>query len=59
VEVSVDGEARDAAVRSGLNDLFLRADADTRTVTIDGLDEGTTICIDTIEVGPQVMGEAW
>jgi hypothetical protein len=59
VEISVDGRTRTEAVRSGLNELFLRSEADASTVTIDGLAAGTIVCIDTIEVGPQVLGPSW
>ena len=43
-------------VRSGLNNLYLRLEGGFDHVTIDGLTPGTTLCVDTIEVGQPEPG---
>ncbi|WP_299929819.1 hypothetical protein [uncultured Nocardioides sp.] len=58
-QVTLDGTTRQESVRPGLNNLYLRAEGDPGTVRIDGLEPGTTLCIDVVEVGPQVLGPAW
>jgi hypothetical protein len=58
-EITFEGMTRQEAVRAGLNNLYLRVTGDPREVRIDGLEPGTTLCVDTVEVGPQVMGPAW
>ncbi|MBD3925923.1 hypothetical protein IEZ26_14955 [Nocardioides cavernae] len=44
------------SVRSGLNNLYLRLEGGFDHVTIDGLDPGTTLCVDTVEVGQPEPG---
>lgn len=56
VEITVDGDTREESVRPGLNNLFLRSDGDVEEVRLAGLEPETTVCIDVIEVGPQVLG---
>ena len=43
-------------MRSGLNNLYLRLDGGFDHVMIDGLDPGTTLCVDAIEVGQPEPG---
>jgi hypothetical protein len=59
IEVTMDGETREESVRPGLNDLYISSDRDVDEVTIDGLTDGTTLCVDVVEVGPQVLGQPW
>lgn len=58
-QVSFDGKTRQESVRPGLNNLYLRAEGEPGEVRIDGLEPGTILCVDAIEVGPQVLGPAW
>ena len=51
IEVSAGGNSVQARVRRGLNSLFVNLDGTYSHVTITGLDPGTTLCVDTIEVG--------
>ncbi len=48
----------DVSLRSGLNDLFLRVEDAFDSVRIDGVEPGTTVCVDTIEVGRTRVGGA-
>ena len=56
VQVSAGSERVDANVQAGLNSLYVRLDGTFDTVRIDGLDNGTTLCVDTIEVGQPAPG---
>ncbi len=54
IEVSAGGSTVEAQVRRGLNSLFVNIDGPFSHVSIAGLDPGTTLCVDTIEVGDPV-----
>lgn len=56
VRVTAGGEHVSTVVDSGLNSLFVKMEGSFRSVHIDGLDPGTVLCVDTIEVGPPVAG---
>ena len=56
VTVSAGTTSVRTRVRSGLNNLYLRLDGGFDHVMIDGLDPGTTLCVDTIEVGQPEPG---
>ena len=58
-QVTFDGKTRQESVRPGLNNLYLRTEGDPGEVRIDGLEPGTTLCVDAVEVGPQTLGPAW
>ncbi len=57
VTVSAGGSRIDTEVQSGLNTLYVMLDATFDEVRIDGLDEGVTLCVDSIIVGQPVPGE--
>ena len=57
--MTFDGKMRQESVRPGLNNLYLRTEGDPGEVRIDGLEPGTTLCVDAVEVGPQTLGPAW
>lgn len=58
VEVSAGSDRVSATVEAGLNNLYVKVDGGAfDTVTIDGLDAGASMCVDTIEVGQPVPGE--
>ena len=57
VTVSAGGNHLDTDVRSGLNTLYVRLDGTFDEVRIDGLDEGVSLCVDSIIVGQPVPGE--
>ena len=56
VTVSAGTTSVRTRVRSGLNNLYLRLDGGFDHVMIDGLDPGTTLCVDTVEVGQPEPG---
>jgi hypothetical protein len=56
VEVIADGERIESRVEAGLNSLYVKVDGTFDSVRIDGLDRGTTLCVDTIEVGQPAPG---
>jgi hypothetical protein len=56
VTVTAGQNRVETSVRSGLNNLYLRLEGGFDHVTIDGLDPGTTLCVDTVEVGQPVPG---
>jgi hypothetical protein len=56
VTVTAGQNRVETSVRSGLNNLYLRLEGGFDHVTIDGLDPGTTLCIDTVEVGQPEPG---
>lgn len=46
------GQSRvETRIRTGLHTLFVRADGEFDSITITGLDAGTTMCVDRIDVG--------
>lgn len=56
VTVAAGQNRVETSVRSGLNNLYLRLEGGFDHVTIDGLDPGTTLCVDVIEVGQPEPG---
>lgn len=56
VTVTAGQNRVETSVRRGLNNLYLRLDGGFDHVTIDGLDPGTTLCVDTVEVGQPEPG---
>jgi hypothetical protein len=56
VRVSAGSDHVDATVQAGLNSLYVRLDGTFDTVRMDGLANGTTLCVDTIEVGQPTPG---
>ena len=56
VTVTAGTSSVETRVRSGLNNLYLRLEGGFDHVTIDGLAPGTTLCVDTIEVGQPEPG---
>lgn len=56
VTVTAGTTSVETRVRSGLNNLYLRLEGGFDHVTIDGLAPGTTLCVDTIEVGQPEPG---
>jgi hypothetical protein len=56
VRISAGSDTVDATVQAGLNSLYVRLDGTFDTVRIDGLDKGTALCVDTIEVGQPTPG---
>lgn len=56
VRITAGSDHVDANVQAGLNSLYVRLDGTFDTVRIDGLDKGTTLCVDTIEVGQPTPG---
>lgn len=59
VRVEVAGETLTAPVRAGLHDLFINVTGEVPSVTLGGLEAGTPMCVDEIEVGLAVPGGAW
>jgi hypothetical protein len=57
VDVTAAGSTTAAAVREGARSLFLRVDGAVTTVRIDGVDPGSSLCVDTVEVGRPTPGE--
>jgi hypothetical protein len=56
VTVSAGDTSVQTRVRSGLNNLYVRLEGGFDRVTIDGLVPGTTLCVDTVEVGQPEPG---
>jgi hypothetical protein len=56
VEITAGDTTIDTTVQSGANSLYLRVEGTFDTIRIDGLDPGTTLCVDTVEVGQVVPG---
>lgn len=56
VTVSAGSTSVQTRVRAGLNNLYVLLEGGFGHVTIDGLDPGTTLCVDTIEVGQPEPG---
>lgn len=56
VRISAGSDSVETNVQAGLNSLYVRLDGTFDTVRIDGLDNGTTLCVDTIEVGQPTPG---
>jgi hypothetical protein len=56
VTVSTSGHEVEASVEPGLGTLYVQVDGAVGDVRIDGLDEGVTLCVDTVEVGEPVPG---
>jgi hypothetical protein len=54
--VSVDGVGVEVPVLRGLHNAYLRHDGAVTDLTIGGLSEGTTVCVDPVEVGTPVPG---
>jgi hypothetical protein len=51
---------REALLRRGLHSLYVEVDGVFDSVSLTGLEQGTTVCVDTIEVGdpvPQVVSQ--
>jgi hypothetical protein len=56
VQVRMGASNVEAPVQRGLSSLYLQASGVIDSVTISGLSSGTTLCVDTIEVGTPVPG---
>jgi hypothetical protein len=56
VQVSAGSTRVDTTIEPGLNSLYVKVDGSFDTVRIDGLDDGTTLCVDTVEVGQPTPG---
>jgi hypothetical protein len=56
ITVSAGRTTVDTTVQSGLNNLYVYLEGGFDHVTIDGLDPGTTLCVDIIEVGQTEPG---
>ncbi len=56
VQVSAAGRTVDAVMQPGLNNLYVQVEGKVRSVRIDGLDPGTSMCVDRIEVGHVTPG---
>lgn len=56
VRVEAGGTVHDSTVLAGLNNLYVRVNGTFDEVRVDGLDDGETLCVDTIEVGPPEPG---
>jgi hypothetical protein len=57
VVVTAGDSRRATVVRKGLHSLYVRADGRFDTVSVSGLADGVTLCVDTIEVGDAVPPE--
>ncbi len=57
VTVRAGGRTVETEVRRGAHSLYWRSDRVFDTVRVGGLSEGTTVCVDTIEVGDVVPAE--
>lgn len=58
VIVDVAGERTTAPLERGLNSLFVHVTGAFDRVTLSGLSPGTSLCVDTIEVGTPTAGSA-
>jgi hypothetical protein len=56
ITIMVAGAERTAPVLRGPQSLFLHVTGEIPSVTLGGLSDGTTVCVDTIEVGEPVLG---
>ena len=56
VTITVGDTVVDTATRSGLNDIYLRVEGTFDEISFAGLDEDTTVCIDTVQVGGTKLG---
>jgi hypothetical protein len=56
VTVTAGRTRLETSVSGGLHSVYLRVDGSFDSVRIDGLDPGTTLCVDTVEVGQPVPG---
>ena len=56
VTVTAGRTTVETSVRAGLNSLYVKAEGSFTSVSFDGLDPGTTLCVDTVEVGQPVPG---
>ncbi len=56
VTVTAGSDVVQARVASGVHSLYVRVEGSFTSVRIDGLDPGTTLCVDTIEVGQPFPG---
>ncbi|NYG57913.1 hypothetical protein BJ980_000836 [Nocardioides daedukensis] len=56
VTVSADGKQVEAELQPGVNSLYVQFEGSFDHVSIDGLRPGTTLCVESIEVGPLVPG---
>ena len=56
IEITMGRQRRTAEVTRGANSLYLHVEGSFDSVRLDGVDEGTTLCVDTIEVGEPVPG---
>lgn len=59
VRVTIGDQTVDAPVRQGLHDLFVNLTGEVSSVTLGGLEAGSPLCVDEIEVGLAIPGEAW
>jgi hypothetical protein len=60
IVVTVGENRREALLRRGLHSLYVEVDGVFDSVSLTGLEQGTTVCVDTIEVGdpvPQVVSQ--
>ncbi|MCW2867301.1 MAG: hypothetical protein JWR20_1489 [Marmoricola sp.] len=58
VRVSAGDLSVPTEVRAGLHSLFVRLDGSFSSVQVEGLTSGTTVCVDTVQVGDAVPSEA-
>ncbi len=58
VTVTAGSDVVHTRVASGVHSLYVRVEGAFSSVRIDGLDPGTNLCVDTIEVGQPVPGGA-
>lgn len=56
VTVSAGSTRAETSVRRGLNNLYVRLEGGFDEIRIDGLEQGATLCVDTIEVGQPEPG---
>jgi hypothetical protein len=56
VTVSAGDSVVETRLRAGLGNLYLRLDGEFDHVTIEGLDPGTTLCVDVVDVGQPEPG---
>lgn len=56
VTVVAGGDAVTTELRAGVQELYLRLEGGLDEITFLGMDPGTTLCVDTVEVGPPTPG---